>query len=166
MIEQAQPFWRVKTLEEMSDTEWESLCDGCGRCCLLKLQDEDTGTVHYTDVACSLFDAGTCRCAKYEQRQETVQDCIRLTPELARSLSWLPPTCAYRLIAEGRDLYEWHPLISGTTDSVHKAGISVLGRVSGLETDFTEDELPEHLVDWPMRKPHHTAGKTFGNKRL
>lgn len=146
------PFWRKKTLEEMTGGEWESLCDGCGRCCLVKLQDEDTGEIHYTDVACTLFDAGSCRCRDYANRQKLVADCVRLTPKEVRTLSWLPPTCAYRLLAEDKDLPAWHPLISGNRDSVRKAGISVRGRVAGSEDDYSISELMDQVVTWPSEE--------------
>jgi uncharacterized protein len=146
------PFWRVKTLEEMSPQEWESLCDGCGRCCLVKLEDEDTGDIHYTDVACTLLDAGRCRCRSYANRQQKVSDCVRLTPETVQKLTWLPPTCAYRLIAEGEELPFWHPLVSCDPDTVHAAGISVRDRVAGLEESFTLPELLDRIVTWPTKK--------------
>lgn len=145
------PFWKTKTLEEMSVQEWESLCDGCGRCCLVKLEDEDTGQIYATDIGCRLFDAGTCRCRNYEQRQELVSDCVRLTPEEVDQLPWLPPTCAYKLVREGKDLHWWHPLISGSTETVHEAGISVRGRVSANEDEIPFEDLPEHIVDWPLQ---------------
>ena len=145
----SRPFWRVKTLEDMSRREWESLCDGCARCCLVKLEDEDTEEIHNTDVGCTLLDAGTCRCRDYAHRQRQVADCVRLTPEAVRSLPWLPPTCAYRLVAEGRDLAWWHPLVSGDPNTVHEAGISVRGRVSGLEHEFTLSEILARVVAWP-----------------
>lgn len=124
-----QPFWRTTRLEEMSQAEWESLCDGCGKCCLNKLEDIDTGELAYTNVACRLLDLGTCRCTRYPDRSRLVPDCVTLTPENVGALAWMPSTCAYRLLAEGRDLPDWHPLISGDPDSVHRAGISVRGRV-------------------------------------
>ena len=121
------PFWRTVPLEEMTPTEWESLCDGCGRCCLNKLEDEDTGEIHLTRLACALLDIGSCRCSDYPNRKAKMPDCVQIDPAKARALPWLPPTCAYRLVAEGKDLPEWHPLISGSADSVHAAGISVRG---------------------------------------
>ena len=101
----AEPFWKTKTLEEMSAAEWESLCDGCGKCCLSKLEDEDTGEIHFTSVGCRLFNADTCRCSDYANRLAQVPDCVGLTPDNVRTISWLPSTCAYRLVAEGHDLY-------------------------------------------------------------
>ena len=142
------PFWKRKTLEEMTPDEWESLCDGCGRCCLNKLEDWDTGEIYWTNIACSELDCETCRCMNYEARFRLVPDCIDLTPEKVRELSWLPPTCGYRLVAEGKDLHDWHPLISGSADSVHDAGISVRGRVFP-EGDLTVDDYEDHLVTWP-----------------
>ena len=156
------PFWRTKTLATMTVEEWESLCDGCGRCCLVKLEDEDSGAVAYTDVACRLFDAGSCRCADYPNRSEIVEDCVRLTPEAVESIGWLPPTCAYRLVREGKDLPFWHPLVSGTRDTVVSAGISVHGRVAGLESEFGLFELVDHIVNWPARWPRGAKGTQTG----
>jgi uncharacterized cysteine cluster protein YcgN (CxxCxxCC family) len=121
------PFWRRKTLEEMTQQEWESLCDGCGRCCLVKLEDEDTKEVHLTRLACRLLDIGTCRCGDYENRFKLVSDCVEIDAEKIRAIDWLPETCGYRLVAECRDLFWWHPLVSGTSETVHEAGISVRG---------------------------------------
>lgn len=121
------PFWRTKTLDEMTPQEWESLCDGCARCCMIKLEDEDTGECHLTRLACSLLDVGTCRCGDYANRFTKMPDCISIDPDMVRSLSWLPRTCAYRLVETGQDLAWWHPLVSGTPDTVHEAGISVRG---------------------------------------
>jgi uncharacterized cysteine cluster protein YcgN (CxxCxxCC family) len=147
------PFWRTTPLEEMSPQQWESLCDGCGRCCLIKLEDEDTGRILATDIGCRLFDAGTCRCKDYAQRSRIVPDCVTLTPETVRTLRWLPPTCGYRLVAEGRDLAWWHPLVSGDPQTVVAAGISVKGRVFASEDEISDDDLPERIVNWPLRWP-------------
>ena len=143
------PFWRTKRLEEMSRAEWESLCDGCARCCLNKLEDWDTGEIVWTDVACELLDCDTCRCKDYENRSETVPDCIQLTVEEVNTLTWLPPTCAYRLVREGKDLYWWHPLVSGDPETVHEAGVSVRGRVVS-EAGMSVGEYENHVVTWPV----------------
>jgi len=147
------PFWKRKTLEEMNDAEWESLCDGCARCCLVKLEDEDSGRIHYTDLGCELLDTKACRCRDYSNRQAKVSDCVRLTPKGARELSWLPKTCAYRLVAAGRDLPDWHPLVSGSPDSVHEAGVSVRGRVYASETDVPAEHWQDRLARWPNAWP-------------
>jgi hypothetical protein len=147
------PFWKTKRLDEMSEGEWESLCDGCARCCLIKLEDEDTGRLHYTDVRCRLLDGEACRCTHYGERDQRVTDCVRLTPKLVSELRWLPPTCAYRLIDEGRDLAWWHPLVSGDADTVHRAGISVRGRTRIDEDQVETDGWEQHIVAWPNRRP-------------
>lgn len=145
-----EPFWRTTPLAALSQSEWESLCDGCARCCLNKLEEEDTGEIHFTSVACTLLDGETCRCRDYEHRQAKVPDCVQLTPDAAATLAWLPPTCAYRLIAEGRDLYWWHPLVSGDPETVHQAGVSVRGRITAYEHELTAlEDLEAHLADWP-----------------
>ncbi len=151
------PFWKRKSLDEMSDEEWESLCDGCARCCLVKLEDEDSGRIHFTDLGCTLLDSKTCRCRDYANRQTRVSDCVKLTPQAARTLPWLPRTCAYRLVAEGRDLPAWHPLVSGSRDSVHDAHASVRGRVYASEDDAPIEDWPERIVQWPNRWPRGTA---------
>lgn len=135
-----QPFWRTKTLAQMSPEEWEMLCDGCGKCCMSKLEDEDTGDIYWTSVGCRLFDAGTCRCRDYANRQDKVADCIRLTPDNVAAISWLPQSCAYRLVAEGRDLFWWHHLVSGSRQTVHEAGVSMRGRVTACEDELQEPE--------------------------
>lgn len=142
------PFWRRKSLNEMTEEEWESLCDGCAKCCLLKLVDEGADEVDYTDVACRLLDLGTCRCNHYPMRKKIVADCIVLRPETVDDIGWLPTTCAYRLIGEGKDLPWWHPLVSGDPETVHGAGISVRGRAI-REHRVREDELEDHIVTWP-----------------
>jgi uncharacterized cysteine cluster protein YcgN (CxxCxxCC family) len=147
------PFWRRKALSEMTKTEWESLCDGCGRCCLNKLIDEDTNETVFTDVGCKLLDTQACRCTDYANRQRKVSDCVRLTPRNVHRLSWLPPTCAYRLVANGQDLAWWHPLVSGRKETVHEAGISVRGRVSAIETDVPDERLEDFIVSWPGKWP-------------
>ncbi len=153
------PFWKRKTLGEMTAEEWESLCDGCGRCCLNKLEEEDTGKLYFTDVGCRLLDTHACRCRDYANRTELVDDCERLTPENIYELDWLPPTCGYRLVADGRDLYWWHPLVSGDPDTVHAAGISVRGRVTLTERTVPDEELENHIVTWPMRIPKRAREK-------
>lgn len=142
-------FWERKPLSAMSRREWEALCDGCGKCCLNKLEDEDTGEVALTCVACRLLDDESCRCAHYENRHQFVPDCIVLTPEnLDRNAYWMPATCAYRLLWEGRPLHDWHPLISGDPASVHRAGVSARGRTLS-EFDVPEEEWDEHIIEEP-----------------
>ena len=153
MPDDTAPFWRRKTLSEMTRPEWESLCDGCGRCCLNKLIDEDTNETVFTDVGCKLLDSRTCRCTDYAHRQRKVSDCVRLTSRNVRRLSWLPPTCAYRIVANGGDLPWWHHLKSGSRETVHEAGISVRGRVSASETDVPDARLEEFIVAWPGKWP-------------
>jgi hypothetical protein len=140
-------FWEEKALDEMTTAEWESLCDGCGRCCVLKLEDADTGEVHYTDIACRLFDDATCRCGNYALRRQLVTGCVVLSPEnLPRVADWLPRSCAYRRLHEGRGLADWHPLVSGDPDSVHRAGISLRGRTVP-EYEVAEEDHEDHIVD-------------------
>jgi len=134
----------------MSRSEWESLCDGCGRCCLNKYEDEESN-IHYTDVACKLLDRKSCRCSNYKGRSRIVKDCIVLTPKIMPQMNCLPPTCAYRLLYEGQDLPWWHPLRTGDPNSVHTAGISVRGRCVSEET-LTEDEIERRLVRWPQSR--------------
>lgn len=143
-----EPFWKTTPLEEMTATQWESLCDGCGKCCLSKLEDEDTGDIYWTSVGCRLFDGATCRCTDYANRLERVPDCVGLTPENVRTIRWLPSTCAYRLVAEGHDLYWWHHLVSGSRETVHEAGVSVRGRLTASEQDLAEPEdYFEHVLE-------------------
>ncbi len=147
----APPFWETGCLAEMTAAEWESLCDRCGQCCLIKLEDEDTGDIAVTRLACKLLDIGSCRCSNYENRQAYVGDCVKLTPQDVRSLPWLPETCAYRLIEEGRSLKWWHPLVSGSPETVHEAGISVRGAVIS-EKKVPEHRIPSHITGWIKRR--------------
>lgn len=144
------PFWRRKRLDEMTPGEWESLCDGCGKCCLMKLEYEDSGEIDWTNVACRQLNLGTCRCKAYGLRKVLVEDCVSLTPDNIGAIKWLPATCGYRLIHEGRNLYWWHPLVSGDPETVHAAGVSVRGRVIGEDT---AGELEDHIVGWVNRVP-------------
>ena len=129
----------------MSQAEWESLCDGCGRCCLVKLEDEETGDIALTDIACRLLDNQRCKCKQYDTRHEIVPDCVRLTPKNISQLKWMPKSCAYRLLAEGKDLAWWHPLISGNKETVHQAGISIQGKTVS-EDDNLQPE--DRIVSW------------------
>lgn len=149
------PFWKRKSLGEMSSEEWESLCDGCARCCLVKLEDEDTGEIHFTSASCKLLDGERCRCTDYANRSARVPDCVRLTAGNVGELNWLPKTCAYRLLSEGRDLPWWHPLVSGTADTVREAGISVAGRTRSEEL-FSDDEL--WTLRWRLPRARRRGG--------
>ena len=140
-------FWRRYPLDELTRAEWEALCDGCAKCCLLKLEDEDTGEVAYTDIACRLLDRGSCRCGNYPLRRQLVAGCVVMGPEnLERVLAWMPASCAYKRVHEGRDLAPWHPLISGDPESVHRAGISLRGRMAA-EYEVDEEDWPDHVIE-------------------
>lgn len=136
------PYWERKSLAEMTRAEWEGLCDGCGRCCLHKLEDVDTGAIAFTDIACTLLDLGSCRCRDYDDRHATVPDCVTLNSVNVYDLAWLPDTCAYKILAEGKPLHWWHPLVSGDPETVHEAGISVRGKarsedeIDGVDADI------------------------------
>lgn len=142
-------YWEKKPLERLTPKEWEALCDGCGKCCLNKLEDEDTGAVALTRVACRLLDDQTCRCAQYDIRHQFVPECIMLTPAtLSDHMYWMPETCAYRLLWEGKPLPDWHPLVSGDPETVHAAGVSVKGwTVPEFEID--QDDWEDHIIEEP-----------------
>lgn len=143
----AKNYWRTTDLTDMSRPEWEALCDGCGKCCMLKLEDEDTGGVAYTNIACRLFDDKTCSCGNYALRKQMVAGCVVLTPEnIERNAHWMPSTCAYRLLHEGKRLPAWHPLVTGDPDSVAKSGNSVEGQTVP-EYDVEEDDYEDYIVE-------------------
>lgn len=141
------PFWEVKPLSEMNEEEWEALCDGCGRCCLHKLEDEDTGELYYTDIACRLLDTAACQCKDYRKRVSRVADCLDIRRAPVEVFQWLPQSCAYRQLHEGRPLEPWHPLLSGDLDTVHRAGISVSGRCVN-ELDVADADYQERIIHW------------------
>jgi len=147
MNDDQMPFWEAKTLEEMTDEEWESVCDGCGRCCLHKLEDDETGEVHFTRVSCKLLNVSTCRCSDYADRFSQVPDCLTIKPLTREKINWLPESCAYRKLSEGKPLENWHPLISGTSQSVHSSRISVSDRCIS-ETEVADSDYFFHLVQW------------------
>ncbi len=140
-------FWKEKTLTQMSDTEWELLCDGCARCCLLKLQDEDTDETYFTNVSCHLLDIEACCCGDYKNRKFRVPQCLQVRKMPPEQYAWLPPTCAYRLLSENKELPEWHPLISANRQSVKQAGISV-DAYAVSEEYIHPEQLEEHIIDF------------------
>lgn len=140
-------FWRRKTLKEMTSDEWESLCDGCALCCLHKVEDEDTQEVFYTTVLCHLLDRENCYCTEYERRCRLVPSCVKLKPEDVEAFHWLPPTCSYRLVNEGKDLPEWHPLLTGDRKSPIKAHASVLSYYEVLDNEIHEEELINFVIE-------------------
>lgn len=144
------PFWETKSLDEMTPDEWESLCDGCALCCLQKLEDADTGEVYYTQLVCHLLDQKNCSCTDYENRSVRVPDCVKLTRESIPEFHWLPRSCAYRRLAEGRKLDDWHPLISGTRDTVFASGVSIQGKVIP-DNIVDEEDWEEHIINWVER---------------
>lgn len=140
-----QPFWKTHSLQQMSRQQWESLCDRCCRCCLHKIEDIDSREIHFTNVACHLLDHEHCLCSDYANRSQRVPDCVTLTPADLADPYWLPDTCSYRLLAEGKDLPRWHPLVSGNPDSTHEAGMHICGRVV---CESQADDLEQHLIEW------------------
>jgi uncharacterized protein len=145
----SRPFWETKSLEEMTAREWESLCDGCGLCCLIRFEDEDTGEIIPTRVHCKLFDSESCACSNYADRKRHVPDCIKLTPQNVDTLKWMPLSCAYRRVNEGRGLADWHPLISGDPESVHRAGVSIRGETVSEETLADPDDAIQYAA-WDL----------------
>ncbi len=138
-------FWKHKSLTELSPAEWEALCDGCAKCCLHRFEDQETREIQFTNVCCRYLDQATCRCTDYPNRSINVPDCVSVTPEILKDPYWLPETCSYRLLAEGRDLPEWHPLVSGDPQTVILSGNSVGGRVI---SELEADDLEYHMIDW------------------
>lgn len=138
-------YWESVPLAAMTPVQWEALCDGCGKCCLYKLQDIDTDEIVFTNVACRLLDCQTCRCSDYPNRFGVVDDCTELSPANIGNLQWLPSTCAYRLLDEGKGLPDWHPLLTGDPESVHRVGISVRGRV--ITEDDADEDLENHVLE-------------------
>lgn len=148
------PFWKTKKLAEMTPAEWESLCDGCAKCCLVKLEDEETNELFFTSLHCKLLDAKTCRCSDYINRKRYVPVCVKLTPKVVAEVDWLPDSCAYRLVHEGKDLYDWHHLVCGDREEVHRRGFSAMGKTRTEVGVAPEDEM-DYLIDWfhaPPRK--------------
>ncbi len=143
------PFWEEKSLAQMTHDEWEALCDGCGKCCLVKLEDVDAGVYYNTRVACRLFDKTTRRCSDYPNRARRVADCLTLTLDNVQDIPWLPKTCAYRLLAQGKPLYAWHPLISGDCESIVDAGIAVAGTLLSEDDVDDDDDLLDYMIDGP-----------------
>jgi len=140
-------WYNTLSLEQLDEQQWEALCDGCAKCCLHKLEDEDSGEIFYTRIRCRYLDEATCRCSDYSRRSELVPNCIHLNRDNARDLTWLPSTCAYRLRGAGEPLPQWHPLVSGRDASVHEAGISIRGRA--LSDEYVHPEgYDEHVVNW------------------
>lgn len=139
-----EPFWKTKPFPQMNKQEWESLCDGCAKCCLIKLENEETDELHYTSIVCDLLDLESCSCTKYQERTRLVPECLKLTTEHLRKLPWMPETCTYRLLSEGKELPSWHPLVSGNCESIHDAGVSVRAYAMH-ESDV--DNLEDHIIN-------------------
>ncbi len=144
------PFWQTTALADMNADQWEAICDGCAKCCLVKLHDEETGDITFTNLACCLLDTQSCRCTDYARRTEIVPDCVKLSKDNLDNIDFMPPSCAYRLLNEGKPLPLWHPLVSGTRDSVAAAGMSAKGRI--ISENDADDDIEAHVVDWPMDK--------------
>jgi uncharacterized cysteine cluster protein YcgN (CxxCxxCC family) len=156
-------YWRKKTLAEMSEREWEALCDRCSKCCVISLEDADTGQLYLTDVSCKLFDTAACQCSDYANRKQYVPDCVKLTPKNVAKLDWLPSTCAYRLVADGQDLFWWHPLISGDPETVHIAQASAKNRTRP-EGRLKIPGLMKRITEWPQPLEQPPAKYRRGRK--
>ena len=143
-------FWESVKLADMTAAQWEAVCDGCAKCCLVKLQDEDSEEIVFTDIVCNLLDQESCRCSHYTQRTKLVPDCVKLTKDNLDKIDFMPPSCAYRLLHEGKDLPDWHPLVSGRAETVVEAGMSVKGRVIA-EMAFDGD-AEDRVADWPLEQ--------------
>ena len=142
-----QPFWKTKKLTEMTPKEWESLCDGCAKCCLVKLEDEESKELFYTNLHCKLLDGSTCQCSDYANRKKYVPICVKLTPEIVATVDWLPDSCAYRLVHEGKDLHPWHHLICGDREEIHRQGWSCQDKTVTEEGVDDEDAI-DYVIDW------------------
>lgn len=143
----SQPWWQTKSLDQMDDAQWEALCDGCAKCCLVKLEDADTEEIYYTNVSCQLLDTESCRCSDYEGRHKIVDDCIKLDRSNVNKLEWLPQSCSYRLVAAGESLPEWHHLITGDREAMHNYGASLRGKVTS-ELNVHDDDIEDHIIRW------------------
>lgn len=148
--QESSPWWENKKLSEISRDEWESLCDHCGKCCLIKLEDEEDGQVYYTNVICDLFKNENCHCSDYWNREALVPTCIRLTQDNLEHINWMPPSCAYRRIQDEQGLPDWHHLVSGDKNTIHKVGKSVKNRTIFEKEIINEQDYEEHVVEWPL----------------
>ncbi|MEO9970444.1 MAG: YcgN family cysteine cluster protein [Hyphomonadaceae bacterium] len=146
------PFWKTKSLEDMTPEEWESVCDGCAKCCLLKLEDEESGDIAYTRLHCRLLDGESCRCTNYTDRKQYVPDCVSLTPKNISEIRWMPDTCAYKLLYLGKPLPAWHHLVCGDREAIHAQGHSVKGRTINEETVLEDDQI-DWIIDWNGNPP-------------
>jgi len=150
MQKKDQPWWESTPLTALTHEQWESLCDGCGKCCLIKIQDAQSERIYFTDVACQLLDCDTGRCKDYANRQQHVPDCVKLGRDNLEDLEWMPPDCAYRRLYEHKPLLFWHPLVTGNSDSTHTFGASIVGMPMVSERDVEDDDLEDHVVTWPL----------------
>ena len=145
-------FWESVKLEDMTPTQWEAICDGCAKCCLLKLEDEDSGDIAYTRLHCKLLDSKTCQCSNYKARKQHIPDCVLLTPKTVTELKWMPTTCAYKVLHEGGQLPDWHHLVCGDRMRIHREGHSIMGRTVSEETVLEENQI-DWIIDWQGNPP-------------